>query len=440
MIALRDRLVEIQWSGTELSVAQIVDFFLKNNYQSGERSYRLALRRLDNDTLQALVDGKDPAEVRDSSEAIVAAYERFRSLLRDSGVDPVDVYHGVYRLLVVDVRLERPADNPQVIFESLNSTGVDLAQSDLIRNYLLMGLNSDQQTALYDDYWSKLEDVFRNAGGGFEEFLRDYMALSERSTTQTRADRVYAKFRESWPAGGFLEAAELLTDILKMGRYYAWFLRPSLCPDASLVPALSIARYGGFGTTHAALVARLYDLRERGLVKDGEFAEAMTLLKSYLLRRAVLGLQTGSHWNLFQRIAHAVEEDAALETFKVALVREKGTYAFASDESFFLGSRSATFTTCALVIIFSTPWRTMARLSEAPPVIIPLNTSCPRALAMWRSGKRCWAKAGRRFIKLGSTGWATLLWSVTTRIAPCPTGRSMRRIVIRWGSSTLPYD
>ena len=337
MIALRDRLVEIQWTGTGLSVAQIDDFFLKNNYQSGERSYRLALRRRDNDTLQALVDGKDPAEVRDSSEAIVAAYERFRSLLRDSGVDPVDVYHGVYRLLVVDVRLERPADNPQVIFESLNSTGVDLAQSDLIRNYLLMGLNSDQQTALYDDYWSKLEDVFRNAGGGFEEFLRDYMALSERSTTQTRADRVYAKFREFWPAGGFPEAAELLTDILKMGRYYAWFLRPSLCPDKSLVPALSIARYGGFGTTHAALVARLYDLRERGLVKDGEFAEAMTLLKSYLLRRAVLGLQTGSHWNLFQRIAHAVEEDAAFETFKVALVREKGTYAFASDESFFSG-------------------------------------------------------------------------------------------------------
>ena len=337
MIALRDRLVEIQWSGTGLSVAQIDDFFLKNNFQSGERRYRLALRRRDNDTLQALVDGKDPAEVRDSSEAIVAAYERFRALLWNSGVDPVDVYNGVYRLVVVDVRLERPADNPQVIFESLNSTGVDLAQSDLIRNYLLMGLPSDQQTALYDDYWSKLEDVFRNAGGGFEEFLRDYMALSERSTTQTRADRVYAKFREFWPAGGFLEAAELLTDILKMGRYYAWFLRPSLCPDASLVPALSIARYGGFGTTHAALVARLYDLRERGLVKDGEFAEAMTLLKSYLLRRAVLGLQTGSHWNLFQRIAHAVEEDAAFETFKVALVREKGTYAFASDESFFSG-------------------------------------------------------------------------------------------------------
>ena len=337
MIALRDYLVEIQWSGSGLSVAQIDDFFLKNTFESGERRYRLALRRRDNDTLQALVDAKDPGEITDHSETIVAVYERFRTLLRDSDVGPVGVYNGVYRLVVVDVRLERPTDNPQVIFESLNSTGVDLAQSDLIRNYLLMGLSSDQQTELYDGYWRKLEDVFRNAGGGFEEFLRDYMALSEGSNTQTRADRVYAKFKEFWPAGGFGEAAELLTDMLKIGRYYAWFLRPSLCPDERLVPALSMARYGGFGTTHAALVARLYDLRERGLVKDGEFAEAMTLLKSYMVRRAVLGLQTASYWNVFQRMAHAVEEDSAFEPFKVALVREKGTYAFPSDDDFLSG-------------------------------------------------------------------------------------------------------
>ena len=337
MIALRDHLVETQWTGNGLSVEQIDEFFLKNRFQSGDLRYRLALRRRDNDTLQALVDGKDLAEVRDSSEAVVTAYERFRVLLLNSDADPVAVYNGVYRLVVVDVRLERPSDNPQVIFESLNSTGVDLTQSDLIRNYLLMGLNSDQQTALYDDYWSKLEDAFRDAGGGFEEFLRDYMALSESSTTQTLADRVYAKFKEFWPSSGFDEAAELLADMLKMGRYYAWFRRPSLCPDKNLIPALSAARYGGFGTTHAALVARLYDLRERGLVTDGEFTEAMTLLKSYLVRRAVLGLQTGSYWNVFQRVAHAVEEDAAFETFKVALVRERGTYAFPSDESFHAG-------------------------------------------------------------------------------------------------------
>ena len=145
---------------------------------------------------------------------------------------------------------------------------------------------------------------------------------------------MYAKFKDFWPSSGFDEATVLLADMLKMGRYYAWFRRPSLCPDKKMVPALSVARYGGLGVTHAALVARLYDLRERGLVKDGEFAEAMALLKSYLVRRVVLGLQTGSHWNFFQRVAHAIEEDNVFETFKVALARERGTNGFPSDESF----------------------------------------------------------------------------------------------------------
>ena len=233
--------------------------------------------------------------------------------------------------------LERPVDNPQEIFESLNSTGVDLAQSDLIRNYLLMGLNAEEQTQLYEQYWSKLEDAFRDAGGRLEEFLRDYIAMTQRSTTQTRANRVSGEFKRFWPSASFYEASLLLADILKMGRYYARFLRPSLAPDPDLIPALEFARYGGLGTVHAALVSRLYEFRDRDRLSDGDFAEAMTLLKSYLLRRAVLGWNTRNYWIVFQRVSHSLEEDAVFETFKVALVRESSGNRFPSDEEFSQG-------------------------------------------------------------------------------------------------------
>ncbi len=337
MIALRDHLADVGWTGNVPSVAQIDDFFLKNNFETGARHYRVALRRRDDATLRALVDGIGPGEVSDSSEAILSVYERFREHLRGEGVDPETIYQGVYRLVVVDVTLERPVDNPQEIFESLNSTGVDLAQSDLIRNYLLMGLGADEQTLLYEQYWSKLEDVFREAGGGFEEFLRDYIALTERATTQTRANRVYGEFKRFWPSAGFGEASLLLADMLKMGRYYAWFLRPSLSPDRELTPSLEFAQSGGLGTIHAALVSRLYDLRDRDLLSDGDFTQAMNLLKSYLLRRAVLGWNTGNYWNVFQRVAHALEEQAVFETFKVALVRERAGNRFPSDDEFVNG-------------------------------------------------------------------------------------------------------
>ncbi len=337
MVALRDHMEEVGWDGNVPSVAQIDDFFLKNSFETGARHYRVALRRHDDATLRALIDGSDPGEVHDSSEAILLAYGRFREHLRDAGVDPQAIYQGVYRLVVIDVTLEYPVDNPQEIFESLNSTGVDLAQSDLIRNYLLMGLNAEDQTQLYEQYWSKLEDVFRDVGGGFEEFLRDYIAMNTRSATQTRADRVYGEFKRFWPSAGFDEATSLLSDMLKMGRYYAWFLRPSLSPHQNLVPALKFARWGGLGTVHAALVSRLYRFWACGQLNTGAFAEAMTLLKSYLLRRAVLSWNTGNYWNVFQRIAHALEEDAVFETFKVALVRERAGNRFPSNEEFLKG-------------------------------------------------------------------------------------------------------
>ena len=337
MVALRDHLAEVGGDGNDPSIAQIDDVFLKNSFETGARHYRVALRRHDDATLRALVDGSAPGEVRDSSEFILSAYGRFREHLRDADVDPQAIYEGVHRLVVIDVTLEHPVDNPQEIFESLNSTGVDLTQSDLIRNYLLMGLNAEDQTRLYEQYWSHLEDVFRNVGGGFEEFLRDYIAMNRQSTTQIRANRVYGEFKRFWPSAGFDEASSLLSDMLKMGRYYAWFLRPSLSPHRALAPALEFARWGRLGTVHAALVSRLYGFWHLGQLSDGDFAEAMTLLKSYLLRRAVLGWHTGNYWNVFQRVAHALEEDTVFETFKVALVREKAGNRFPSNEEFLKG-------------------------------------------------------------------------------------------------------
>ena len=339
MIALRDHIRETGWVGDGDGPTQrrIDAYFLKNAEESGDRQYRLALRRRDNRTLQALVDERDALELADSSENILDAYQCFRDLLHSPGVDPAGVYEGVHHLVVVDVKLHRGIDNPQLIFESLNSTGVDLTQSDLIRNYLLMGLPEEDQTQLYDHYWNRMEVAFRNAGGGFDYFLRDYIALKRGSTTQPLADRIYTEFKSFWPGSDSTGTTELLDDMAKFGQYYAAFLRPSLARDKALVRPLSQVREGGLGTAHATLVVHLYDCYWRGLLSESEFVESMRLIKSYLLRRAVLGLQTRAYWTVFARMAHAIEEGDPLESFKVALARERGSYQFPDDNSFFSG-------------------------------------------------------------------------------------------------------
>jgi uncharacterized protein with ParB-like and HNH nuclease domain len=126
----------------------------------------------------------------------------------------------VVRLVIVDVGLDRQTDDPQLIFESLNSTGVDLSQSDLIRNFILMRLPEKEQTQLYEMYWSKIEALFRGSEWTFDAFARDYVALKTQVTKQEKADQIYYAFRGfSWPERGnrFEEAWRICC----ASRYYA---------------------------------------------------------------------------------------------------------------------------------------------------------------------------------------------------------------------------
>jgi uncharacterized protein with ParB-like and HNH nuclease domain len=135
------------------------------------------------------------------------------------------VYRGVGRLLIVDVALDRQADDPQRIFESLNSTGVDLSPSDLIRNFILMRLPEKEQTTLYETYWSKIEALFQNSEWTFDAFARDYVALQTQASKQEKASEIYYAFRDFFPdftsKNGGLDNA--LTDVLRFARYYAAF-------------------------------------------------------------------------------------------------------------------------------------------------------------------------------------------------------------------------
>jgi len=336
MIALRDHIRASGWSGREEdspTTAKIDAYYLKNMQESGQRRCKLVLRRRDNTTLRALVGGKDPSELGDKrSELLVEAYEFFRSALRVPSCDLDNVYRGIARLNIVDVTLDRGVDNPQLVFESMNSTGVDLRQSDLIRNYLLMGLDETDQTRLYEEYWRKIEWLFRSSGNAFDWFLRDYMALEKRLTQQIRLDRIYDEFKAFWTLDGEIPLEELLRDMVRVARTYASFLGIAPMQRPWLADAMSHMR--SLNTTQGLLVMRLYDCHEKELLSQEEFIRAVELIESYLLRRAVLGLQTRGYWSVFARIAHDLDRESVFESLQVTLARLRGNNRFPSDEEF----------------------------------------------------------------------------------------------------------
>ena len=273
----------------------------------GEREVKLKLRRHDHDTLQALIGGSESPT--NPSAQIRENYELFRDLLQEAY--PEMVYRGINRLLLVDVTLERNVDNPQMIFESLNSTGVDLSPSDLIRNFILMSLQEREQTRLYETYWNRIEALFRGSERVFDNFIRDYLARRSRSGKLERSDRVYVAFRRAFAnIGHDPETLEdLLKELLRRARQYAAFAVPGGTDERGR----AFAGLHRLGDVPAILVMRLLEAHETsGTLSAAELLEAVRLQESYLLRRAVIGAQTRGYGLEFAKLAYRIDNDRPL--------------------------------------------------------------------------------------------------------------------------------
>lgn len=331
MAALRDHITETKWVGSEDGpVAKKIDaYFLRNALEEGEKEFKLQLRRHDNESLKAIIartslPGAPSANLRDN-------YELFRDLLKEG--DPEQVYAGINRLMLVDVTLERGMDDPQLIFESLNSTGVSLSASDLIRNFILMSLTEKAQTRLYREYWSKIEDLFRGSDQIFSNFIRDYLALRFQPAKLERSGLVYAAFRRAFGGiGNDQDALEaLLADLLRRARQYAAFAVGSGTDGR----AQTFAHLRHLADVPAILIMQLLDVREvHQTMSESELLEAVRLIESYLLRRAVIGAQSRGYGLEFAKLAYRIDMAQPLASLKAAFARMPAAYAFPEDEVF----------------------------------------------------------------------------------------------------------
>lgn len=332
LTALRDHIRETGWAGSEDGPTwkKIDAYFLRNTEEEGSRELKLQLRRHDDATLNALVTGTDLPDA--PSANVLENYELFRELLRDA--DPEVVYIGINRLVLVDVTLERGKDDPQLIFESLNSTGVDLSTSDLIRNFILMSLEEQDQTKLHKQYWGRIDDLFRDNDRIFASFIRDYLALRTKPAKLPRADRVYSAFREEFSQVGrdIVKLEVLLKDLLRRARQYAAFTIGY--GNDERARAFASLRY--LGDVPAILVMRLLEAQESSkTLNETELLEAIRLIESYMLRRAVIGAQSKGYSLEFAKVAYRIDDENPLASLRAALARMPAAYAFPEDTEFF---------------------------------------------------------------------------------------------------------
>ena len=315
---------------TDFTARKLRQYYLKDSYEDGDRSYKMLLSATDRTTLKAIIDGKPLPQ--NHSVQIAENFKLLQGWLKKADIDCVCA--GLSKILVVDISLERGHDNPQLIFESMNSTGKDLDQADLIRNYVLMGLEPGLQTRLYEEQWRPMELAFGQAAyaAHFDGFMRHYLTL--KTGTIPNVENVYDQFKiyaSSRDSAG-VDIEPLVADIHRHAIFYS---RVALGQEAdkALSEAFHDIRELKAEVTFPFLL-ELYADYELGVLDKADFLTALRLIEAYIFRRIVCAIPTNSHNKTFSTFGRALRKHRYLESIKAHFMTLPSYRRFPDDKEF----------------------------------------------------------------------------------------------------------
>jgi uncharacterized protein with ParB-like and HNH nuclease domain/predicted transport protein len=300
------------------SAKKLRNYYLLNPLEEDERGYKLLLTQTDKTSLLALVQQKPmPAE---RSLRIAENFAFFEAQVRDMDGNLGPLCRGLAKLIIVDIALSRDQDNPQLIFESMNSTGRELSQADLIRNFVLMGLEPMHQTRLYSDHWRPMEIAFGQEayGAHFDSFMRHYLTLKTGEIPTIRA--VYDAFKTFArdPAAGAHDVDALVADVHAYAGYYC-AMALGKEQDKDLGTAFQDLRELKVDVAYPLLLKLYQDYTQCVLSKE-HFCEAVRLIEAYVFRRAVCAIPTNSLNKNFATFHRVINKDRYLESMKAHLL------------------------------------------------------------------------------------------------------------------------
>lgn len=199
--------------------------YLINEFAQDEEKLKLRPTENNEKILKSLLDTDNQEEYSDFSR-LVDNFNYFRSRISEENYEIIQT--GLNKLMFVEISLERGKDDPKRIFESLNSTGLELSQSDLIRNYILMGLKTKSQENIYRNYWKSIEKNARDESKNstkVSDYIRDYLTLENKKIPNK--NKVYQEFKLKYPISTTVEDVENnLKPIKKFAKYYHKLVNP----------------------------------------------------------------------------------------------------------------------------------------------------------------------------------------------------------------------
>ena len=306
---------------------QIYEDFLVDKYQPKDTRIKLKPVKNDQKAFGKLFDSTDE-HIRESN--LTANYNYFYDRIQKQEITIDQLFDAICSLEIINITLNNE-DNPQLIFESLNSTGLDLSEGDKIRNFILMGLPAKEQDEYYDKYWNRIEECTKY---DVSSFVRDYLSVKQLAIPSQK--RIYASFKEYVELSS-LEAEALLKDLLAYAKRYEVLLNGGTKSRALDACIYRLNRLETTVTRPFFLeVLRLYDA---GKIDVAQVTDVFLITENYLFRRTICDLPTNALNKIFLLLHREIvrydgTENEYVDKFKYALLSKKEKARFPDDDEF----------------------------------------------------------------------------------------------------------
>jgi uncharacterized protein with ParB-like and HNH nuclease domain len=301
------------------------------NKRSKEEKIKLKPVKNDRDAFNALFQEDENSYIQDSNVTVNFQYFYNRILKKEISIDRL--YSAIEKLIIVEINLSNQKDDPQLIFESLNSTGLNLTEADKVRNFILMKEETSIQERFYIEYWHKLEI---NTNYRVSDFIRDYLTIKERNIPNK--NKVYIHFKNyiiKYKHDTNIE--NLLKDLLKFSLYYKKIINARNMKDELSLILNKINRLES--VVSYPFIMELLEDKEKNIINEKEVLSILNIIVSFVFRRLICDVPTNALNKIFMTMGRDIKkhnnyQECYVEVFKYILVKKKTYQRFPSDEEF----------------------------------------------------------------------------------------------------------
>ena len=309
----------------QMLVNRIHKTYLINEFAPEAEKLKLKPTENNKEALRYILNSEEREEFRGYSK-IIENFNFFKNSITADNYETIQ--RGLSKLIFIDIALDRQRDNPQRIFESLNSTGLELSQADLIRNYILMGLSRTNQEKIYKSFWEVIEKNAKDETLNqtrVSDFIRDFLTLKNKEIPNK--SNVYVTFKENYPTATVDILEENLSEIKSLSKFYNKLVNPKNEEDKAIRQQLEFINKLEVNVAFPFLM-KVYEDYSNEVIDKQTFISVLALIQSFTFRRFIVGLPTNALNKIFMSLYDKVEQDNYLYSIQKSLLLRSGVQRF----------------------------------------------------------------------------------------------------------------